>query len=105
MTATVTWVVTSRRESETVCDHVDAYDRQLTDFRDRLDYIEAATGVAVAVRTKVVALGLFDNASLLFIGHLAARAFRPAVFASDRAPLARSAWAVIRSDTPGLSRR
>jgi hypothetical protein len=46
-----------------MADTYETYQKHLAEFRDRLQYIEGATGVAVAVGKKVVALDLFDKAS------------------------------------------
>jgi hypothetical protein len=44
-------------------DTYETYQKQLAEFKDRLKYVEGATGVAVAVGKKVVALDVFDKAS------------------------------------------
>jgi len=44
-------------------DTYETYQQRLSEFRDRLKYVEGATGVAVAVGKKVVALDLFDKPS------------------------------------------
>jgi hypothetical protein len=44
-------------------DTYETYQQRLADFRDRLKYVEGATGVAVAVGKKVVALDVFDKPS------------------------------------------
>jgi hypothetical protein len=41
----------------------ETYRGRLDEFRERLKYVEGATGVAVAVGTKVVAMDLFDKPS------------------------------------------
>lgn len=54
-----------RAESATgaMADTYEAYTHRLTEFRDRIKYVEGATGLAVAVGTKLVALDLFDKPS------------------------------------------
>jgi hypothetical protein len=44
-------------------DSFDAYRDQLTEYRERLKYVENATGMAVAVGVKIVAVDLFDKPS------------------------------------------
>ncbi len=46
-----------------MADTYETYQERLAEFRDRLKYVEGATGVAVAVGKKVVALDLFDKPS------------------------------------------
>jgi hypothetical protein len=45
-----------------MADTYEAYQEKLAEFRDRLKYVEGATGVAVAIGKKIVALDLFDKA-------------------------------------------
>ena len=42
-------------------DTYDAYRNRLTEFRERLPYVEGAAGIAVAVRGKIVSVDLFDK--------------------------------------------
>jgi hypothetical protein len=44
-------------------DTFDAYKDQVTEFRDRLQYVEGATGMAVVIGGKVVGCDLFDKPS------------------------------------------
>jgi hypothetical protein len=44
-------------------DTFDAYKEQVTEFRDRLKYVEGATGMAVVIGGKVVGCDLFDKPS------------------------------------------
>jgi hypothetical protein len=44
-------------------DTFDTYRDQLTEYRDQLKYVEGATGMAVAVGGKIVAVDLFDKPS------------------------------------------
>jgi hypothetical protein len=44
-------------------DTFDTYRDQLTEYRERLKYVEGATGMAVAVGAKIVAVDLFDKPS------------------------------------------
>jgi hypothetical protein len=53
----------SSSETGAMADTYETYRARLDEFRERLKYIEGATGVAVAVGTKVVALDLFDKPS------------------------------------------
>jgi hypothetical protein len=46
-----------------MADTYETYRARLEEFRERLKYIEGATGVAVAVGMKIVALDLFDKPS------------------------------------------
>jgi hypothetical protein len=41
----------------------EAHRKRLDEFRDKIQYVEGASGVAVAVRGKVVAIDLFDKPS------------------------------------------
>ncbi len=42
-------------------DTFDAYQDRVAEFRDKLKYIDGATGLAVAIGTKIVAVDLFDK--------------------------------------------
>src|SRR5262249_20442398 len=53
----------SSSETAAMADTFESYRARLDEFRERLKYIEGATGVAVAVGTKVVAMDLFDKPS------------------------------------------
>lgn len=46
-----------------MADTYEAYRKRLDEFRNRIRYVEGATGLAVAVGKKVVALDLFDKPS------------------------------------------
>ena len=41
-----------------------AYQEQIADYREKLSYVEGATGVAIALGEKVVALDLFDKPAI-----------------------------------------
>jgi hypothetical protein len=53
----------STSETMAMSDTYEDYQGRLTEFRERLKYVAGATGLAFAVRTKVVALDLFDKPS------------------------------------------
>jgi hypothetical protein len=53
----------SSSETSAMADTYETHRERLAEFRERLRYVEGATGVAVAVGTKVVALDLFDKPS------------------------------------------
>jgi ARG/rhodanese/phosphatase superfamily protein len=53
----------SSSPTSAMADTYKAYQERLAEFRDRLKYVEGATGVAVAVGKQVVALDLFDKPS------------------------------------------
>ena len=53
----------STSETAAMADTYEAYQGRLAEFRESLKYVEGATGLAVAVGTKVVALDLFDKPS------------------------------------------
>jgi hypothetical protein len=53
----------SSSETGAMADTYAAYRAHLEDFRERLKYVEGATGVAVAVGKQVVALDVFDKPS------------------------------------------
>ena len=46
-----------------MADTFETYGDRLAQYREQLKYVEGATGVAVAIGKKVVALDLFDKAS------------------------------------------
>jgi hypothetical protein len=50
-------------ESAAMSDTFDTYQDQLAVYREKIKYVEGATGVAVAIGKKVVALDLFDKPS------------------------------------------
>jgi len=49
-------------ETSAMSDTYEAYRHRLNEFREKLQYVDGATGFAVAVGNKVVALDLFDKA-------------------------------------------
>jgi hypothetical protein len=51
----------STSETRAMADTYEAYGEKLAEFRERLRYVEGATGVAVAVGGQVVALDVFDR--------------------------------------------
>jgi hypothetical protein len=53
----------SSSATHAMSDTFDSYRARLDEFRDRLRYVEGATGVAVAVGPDVVAVDLFDRPS------------------------------------------
>src|SRR5262249_32188686 len=53
----------SSSDTAAMSDTYATYQGRLTEFRERLKYVEGASGLAVAVGTKVVALDLFDKPS------------------------------------------
>ena len=53
----------SSSETSAMADTYETYRGRLEEFREGLKYVEGATGLAVAVGTKVVALDLFDKPS------------------------------------------
>ena len=53
----------SSSETAAMADTYEAYQGRLDEFRERLQYVEGATGLAVAVGPKVVAVDLFDKPS------------------------------------------
>jgi hypothetical protein len=53
----------STSETAAMADTYDSYQGRLAEFRDRLRYVDGATGVAVAVGTKIVAVDVFDKPS------------------------------------------
>jgi hypothetical protein len=53
----------SSSETAAMADTYESYRGRLDEFREGLKYVEGATGLAVAVGTKVVALDLFDKPS------------------------------------------
>ncbi len=53
----------STSETVAMADTYETYQGRLDEFRERLKYIEGASGLAVAVGTKVVAMDLFDKPS------------------------------------------
>jgi hypothetical protein len=53
----------SSSETAAMADTYESHKERLAEFRQRLQYVEGATGVAVAVATNVVALDLFDKPS------------------------------------------
>ena len=44
-------------------DTFEAHQHRVTDFREELQYVDGACGLAVAVGNKVVAVDLFDKAT------------------------------------------
>ena len=54
-------VLGARSDSTAMSDTFETYQDQLAEFRDRLKYVDGATGVAVAIGKKVVALDVFDK--------------------------------------------
>lgn len=50
-------------ETEAMADTYEAHHERLAEFQKHLDYVEGATGIAVAVGDKVVAVDLFDKPS------------------------------------------
>jgi len=50
-------------ETGAMADTYETYRARINEFRDRLTYIEGATGIAIAVGKKVVALDVFDKPS------------------------------------------
>lgn len=44
-------------------DAFDSYQKQITSYRDKLNYVDNATGMAVAIAEKVVSVDLFDKPS------------------------------------------
>jgi hypothetical protein len=53
----------SSSETGAMADTYETYRERLDEFRDQIAYIEGATGIAIAVGTKVVALDVFDKPS------------------------------------------
>ena len=53
----------SSSETGAMADTYETYRERLNEFRDRLMYVEGATGIAIAVGKKVVALDVFDKPS------------------------------------------
>jgi hypothetical protein len=53
----------SSSETAAMSDTFESYRHQLNEFREHLQYVEDATGVAIAVGKEIVALDLFDKAS------------------------------------------
>ena len=53
----------SSSETSAMADTYEAHRERLAEFRERLRYVEGATGLAVAVGTKVVAFDVFDKPS------------------------------------------
>src|SRR5262249_36522533 len=53
----------SASETMAMSDTYDSYQTRMEEFRQRLGYVEGATGLAVAVGQSVVALDLFDKPS------------------------------------------
>ena len=53
----------SSSETTAMADTYETHRERLTEFRERLTYVEGATGIAVAVGKQVVALDLFDKPS------------------------------------------
>jgi hypothetical protein len=53
----------STSETSAMSDTYETYQGRLDEFRERLKYVEGASGLAVAVGTKVVAMDLFDKPS------------------------------------------
>jgi hypothetical protein len=53
----------SSSETAAMADTFESYQGRLAEYRESLKYVAGATGVAVAVGTKVVALDLFDKPS------------------------------------------
>jgi hypothetical protein len=53
----------SSSETAAMADTFESYRARLDEFRERLKYVEGATGVAVAVGAKIVAMDLFDKPS------------------------------------------
>jgi hypothetical protein len=51
----------SRSPTGAMADTYDAYQNRLAEYRDKLQYVEGATGLAVAVGEKVVSVDLFDK--------------------------------------------
>ena len=55
--------LSSSSETGAMADTYESYRERVMEFRDRLKYVEGATGVAIAVGKQVVALDLFDKPS------------------------------------------
>ncbi len=53
----------SPSETGAMADTYDAYRDKLGEFRERLNYVEGATGIAVAIGKQVVAMDIFDKPS------------------------------------------
>ncbi|MFI5454633.1 MAG: ARPP-1 family domain-containing protein [Isosphaerales bacterium] len=55
--------LSSSSETGAMADTYESYRERVTEFRERLKYVEGATGVVIAVGKQVVALDLFDKPS------------------------------------------
>jgi hypothetical protein len=53
----------SSSDTAAMSDTYESYTERLAEFREQLKYVEGATGIAVAVANKVVAVDLFDKSS------------------------------------------
>ena len=50
-------------ETSAMSDTFDTYEKQVAEFQDKLKYVDGATGLAVAIGKKIVAVDLFDKPS------------------------------------------
>jgi hypothetical protein len=53
----------SSSETRAMADTYESHRERLTEFRERLTYVEGATGIAIAVGEQIVALDVFDKPS------------------------------------------
>src|SRR5208283_2317887 len=56
-------VLGARSDSSAMSDTFDTYKKQVAEFQDKLKYVDGASGMAVAIGKKIVAVDLFDKPS------------------------------------------